>query len=78
MYDTSVFPSFLPYFFSFSISPSSLSFSLSLFGHGDHKTQVVWIIATAAAAAELLQSCPTLCDPIDFYRPSITYNPELR
>ena len=27
----------------------------------------VWlfIVAAAAAAAELLQSCPTLCDPID-------------
>ena len=25
----------------------------------------VWMLEYAAAAAKLLQSCPTLCDPID-------------
>ena len=32
----------------------------------DHsRTQVLMIRAAAAATAKLLQSCPTLCDPID-------------
>ena len=26
---------------------------------------MVWEVAAAAVAAKLLQSCPTLCDPID-------------
>ena len=26
---------------------------------------LTWVAAAAAAAAKLLQSCPTLCDPID-------------
>ena len=25
----------------------------------------IYVVAAAAAAAKLLQSCPTLCDPID-------------
>ena len=29
------------------------------------KTQAVSLIIAAAAAAKSLQSCPTLCDPID-------------
>ena len=36
---------------------------------GDTATPILWVEATdvdaAAAAAQLLQSCPTLCDPID-------------
>ena len=31
-----------------------------------------WIILSAAAAAKSLQSCPTLCDPIDGSSPSST------
>ena len=30
-----------------------------------HWTNIYWMPAAAAAAAKLLQSCPTLCDPID-------------
>ena len=29
------------------------------------KASVVWVHVTAAAAAKSLQSCPTLCDPMD-------------
>ena len=28
-------------------------------------TQLMYIVSTAAVAAKSLQSCPTLCDPID-------------
>ena len=42
---------------------------MSFFGSGNnfsHKICLVYInISIAAAAAKLLQSCPTLCDPID-------------
>ena len=31
-----------------------------------------WTIKKAAAAAKLLQSCPTLCDPIDGSPPGFT------
>ena len=31
--------------------------------HDSHKAVLIW--AAAAAAAKLLQSCPTLCSPID-------------
>ena len=30
-----------------------------------HETNVTLLVSSAAAAAESLQSCPTLCDPID-------------
>ena len=29
------------------------------------KTKITHLVPSAAAAAKLLQSCPTLCDPID-------------
>ena len=36
---------------------------------GDTATPILWVeamdVAAAAAAAKSLQSCPTLCDPID-------------
>ena len=32
---------------------------------GSHRVQHYWATNTAAAAARALQSCPTLCDPID-------------
>ena len=32
---------------------------------GKHITKLSTSLITAAAAAKLLQSCPTLCDPID-------------
>ena len=35
------------------------------FGLGVHSLKFIIIIAAAAAAAKSLQSCPTLCDPID-------------
>ena len=38
-------------------------------GH-DWVTEPNWIELTAAAAAKLLHSCPTLCDPIDGSPPS--------
>ena len=32
---------------------------------GDRYEEIAFILKAAAAAAKLLQSCPTLCDPID-------------
>ena len=34
------------------------------------KNEVLCVAASAAAAAKSLQSCPTLCDPIDGLLPS--------
>ena len=48
-----------PKYFSFSISPSNEYLGLISFRIGWH------CAAAAAAAAKSLQSCPTLCDPID-------------
>ena len=33
--------------------------------HKKTRTYIEWNAAAAAAAAKLLQSCPTLCNPID-------------
>ena len=38
---------------------------------GDRERQVSYDITSAAAAAKSLQSCPTLCDPIDGSLPGL-------
>ena len=38
---------------------------LFLAGHSEHAQCFAFFQAAAAAAAKSLQSCPTLCDPID-------------
>ena len=42
-----------------------MTFSLSEIACGYGSAEILYLIAAAAAAAKLLQSCPTLCDPID-------------
>ena len=42
-----------------------MSFSLSEIACGYGSAEILYLIAAAAAAAKSLQSCPTLCDPID-------------
>ena len=42
-----------------------MTFSLSEIACGYGSAEILYLIAAAAAAAKSLQSCPTLCDPID-------------
>jgi len=53
--------------FSFSISPSNEYSGLIFFSIDAGKREMVWLgmCAAAAAAAKSLQSCPTLCNPMD-------------
>ena len=46
------------------MQPEEISSSLQTYSRGN-PTTVSTLYAAAAAAAKLLQSCPTLCDPID-------------
>ena len=47
------------------IFSSWVTFSLSEIACGYGSAEILYLIAAAAAAAKSLQSCPTLCDPID-------------
>ena len=46
-------------------APLSMGFSRQEYWSGVHLPSPEYIAAAAAAAAKSLQSCPTLCDPID-------------
>ena len=36
-----------------------------IYAQGTDSANIPWLLRVAAAAAKSLQSCPTLCDPID-------------
>ena len=60
-------PSFLD-FLPFS-SPQSTEQSSLCHTAGSHELSILYAVVAAAAAAKSLQSCLTLCDPMDFSPP---------
>ena len=61
-----IFVSFVyPLLFSIPSTPSKMVFSRSTLSLGHTSSTKLFLNHPAAAAAKSLQSCPTLCDPID-------------